>query len=201
MRQAVTHLKRSDPVLAALIERVGPCRMQYGEPVFENLARSIVYQQLNGRAAQTIWNRVAEAAGGEVLPERILKVSEESLRAAGLSKQKLSYLRSLAEESATGRLNFAALPAMSDAEVIATLTQVKGIGVWTAQMFLMFALRRPDVLPTGDYGIRAAIQKLYRKRQMPKPVVIERIGKPWRPYASFACWYLWRSLDQITPEM
>jgi DNA-3-methyladenine glycosylase II len=198
MRQAILHLKKSDPVLAEIIERVGPYKMNYDEPAFHSLAEAIVYQQLHGKAAATIFKRLTDAAGGRLTPENILKLSEEQMRAVGLSKQKLTYLRDLATKTHSGELDFARLPDLPDPEVIKHLTQVKGIGVWTAHMFLMFSLRRPDVLPTGDLGIQMAIRKHYRKRKLPKPVQMEKIAKCWSPYRSVACWYLWRSLDVKT---
>jgi len=195
MRKAVNHLKKSDPVLRAIIERVGPCRMEYGVPEFSSVAEAIVYQQLNGKAAVTIFNRFAALAGDPLTPAGILKLSDEQLRSVGLSKQKSAYLKDLSAKTAAGLLDFARLPALSDEEVIQHLTQVKGVGVWTAQMFLMFSLRRPNVLPTGDYGVQMAIKKHYKKRKLPKPDIMEKIAKPWVPYRSIACWYLWRSLD------
>ena len=169
--------------------------MEYGEPEFHSLAEAIVYQQLNGKAAVTIFKRFAALAGEPLTPEQILKLSEQQLRSVGLSKQKSSYLRDLAAQTHEGKLNFQTLPTLSDEEVIERLTRVKGIGVWTAHMFLMFALRRPDVLPTGDLGIQMAIRKHYKKRKLPKPVQMEKIAKCWSPYRSVACWYLWRSMD------
>ena len=195
MRKAVSHLKKSDPVLRAIIERVGPCRMQFSLAEFHSLAEAIVYQQLNGKAALTIFKRFSALAGEPLTPQGILKLSDEQLRAVGLSKQKSAYLKDLAVKTRDGLLNFTRLPDMSDEEVIKHLTQVKGVGVWTAHMFLMFSLRRPDVLPTGDYGVQAAIRKHYKKRKLPKPHIMEKIAKPWAPYRSVACWYLWRSLD------
>jgi DNA-3-methyladenine glycosylase II len=195
MRKAILHLKRSDPVLAAVIDRVGPFRMNYDEPVFHHLAEAIVYQQLHGKAAATIFKRLTDLGGSPLTPAGILKLSEEQLRGVGLSKQKLSYLRDLAAKTQSGELNFAQLRELPDQEVIRQLTQVKGIGVWTAHMFLMFALRRPDVLPTGDLGIQMAIRKHYNKRKLPKPLQMEKIAKCWSPYRSVACWYLWQSLD------
>jgi DNA-3-methyladenine glycosylase II len=193
---ALDHLKRSDPVLAAVIGAVGAFAMTYREPTFETLARAIVFQQLNGTAARTIWQRLVDAAGGEPLtPGKLLKLRMPSLRRAGLSQAKATYVRELARHVATGKLDFAALPALSDAEVIAALTEVKGVGEWTAHMFLIFALRRPDVLPVGDYGVRAAIKKLYRKRKLPTPRDMEKLARNWRPYCSVASWYLWRSTD------
>jgi len=223
MRKAVNHLKKSDPVMRAIIERVGPCRMEFGEPTFHSLAEAIVYQQLNGKAAVTIFKRFAALAGDPVTPEGILKLSAEQLRAVGLSKQKSSYLFDMAERAKRGDLDFSKLADMSDDEVIEHLTQVKGVGVWTAHMFLIFTLRRANVLPTGDFGIRMAIHKQYLERAakrkngtgrsknkktvaklskekitLPTPEQIEQIAKRWEPYRSIACWYLWRSLDVKT---
>ena len=195
MRKAINYLKKADPVLAAIIERVGAYRMEFGPPEFHSLAEAIVYQQLNGKAAVTIFKRFATLAGDPVTPEGILKLSDAQLRSVGLSKQKSSYLKDMAQRASRGELDFSRLPEMSDDDVIKHLTQVKGVGVWTAQMFLMFTLRRPNVLPTGDYGIQLAIKKYYKKRKMPKPEQMEKIAKAWEPYRSVACWYLWRSLD------
>lgn len=195
MRKAVAHLKKADPVIRAIIERVGACRMEFGPPEFHSLAEAIVYQQLNGKAAVTIFKRLAALAGEPLTPAGILKLTDEQMRSVGLSKQKSAYLKDLAAKTNEGLLDFSKLPALSDEEVIKHLTQVKGIGVWTAQMFLMFTLKRENVLPTGDYGVQAAIKKHYRKRKLPKPQVMEKIAKCWEPYRSVACWYLWRSLD------
>lgn len=195
MRRAILHLKKSDPTLRAIIERVGPCRIEYDEPTFQSVAQAIVYQQLNGRAAETIFDRFAKAAGDPITPEGILKLSAEQMRAVGLSKQKSSYLRDLAEKTQAGLLEFERMPQMTDTEVIEHLIRVKGVGVWTAHMFLIFTLRRTDVLPVGDYGVQSAIKKAYRKRKLPRPKDMEKIAKAWSPYRSIACWYLWRSLD------
>jgi len=199
MRKAVAHLKKSDPVLRAIIERVGPCRMKFDEPVFCNLAEAIVYQQLNGSAAATIFERFVALAGQPLTPEGILKLTDEQLRSVGLSKQKSAYLKDLSAKTASGLLDFSRLSTLSDEEVIEHLTQVKGIGEWTAHMFLMFSLRRPNVLPTGDYGVQTAIKKHYKKRKLPKPKDMQKIAKAWEPYRSVACWYMWRSLDIKTP--
>ncbi|HVN17625.1 MAG TPA: DNA-3-methyladenine glycosylase [Dongiaceae bacterium] len=195
MKKAVDHLRKSDPILRAIIERVGPCRIEYGPAEFCTLAESIVYQQLNGKAAATIFKRFAALAGEPVAPEGILKLSDEQLRSVGLSRQKSAYLKDLASKAASGVVDFALLPELSDEDVIKQLTQIKGIGVWTAHMFLIFALRRPNVLPTGDYGVQMAVKKHYRKRKLPKPKEMEKIAKAWEPYRSVACWYMWRSLD------
>ena len=195
MRKAVNHLKKCDPVLRAIIARVGPCRMEYGPAEFHSLAEAIVYQQLNGKAAVTIFNRFAALAGEPLTPDGILKLTDEQLRSVGLSKQKSAYLKDLAAKTAAGQLDFSRLPELSDEDVIQHLTQVKGIGVWTAHMFLMFSLRRPNVLPTGDYGVQMAVKKHYKKRKLPKPKDMEKIARAWEPYRSVACWYMWRSLD------
>jgi DNA-3-methyladenine glycosylase II len=195
MRKAVNHLKKSDPVLRSIIERIGPCRMEFGEPTFHSVAEAIIYQQLNGKAAVTIFKRFTDLTGSPVTPDGILRLTNAQLRAVGLSKQKSSYVRDLAEKTKAGILDFSRLHEQSDDEVIQHLTQVKGVGVWTAHMFLMFTLRRENILPTGDYGVQAAMKKHYRKRKLPKPKDMEKIAKAWVPYRSIACWYLWRSLD------
>jgi DNA-3-methyladenine glycosylase II len=195
MVKAIRHLKLNDPVMAKIIQDVGKFEPAYRDPSFESLARAIVFQQLNGKAARKIYDRLAEAAGGALTPESILSLSEERMRACGLSRQKLSYIRDLAARTLNAEIVFEQLPAMTDEDVIAHLTRVKGIGVWSAQMFLMFALQRPNVMPTGDFGIRAAIKKHYRKRNLPKPADMLKIARKWEPYRTLACYYLWRSLD------
>ncbi len=196
MRKAIDHLKRADPVLARIIESAGPYRIGYREPEFGSLARSIIFQQLSGKVAAVIAGRLdAAMPGGRVTPEGILSQSDENLRACGLSGQKVRYLRDLAERTISGEIAFERLAGLADEEVVAHLTRVKGVGVWTAHMFLIFALRRPDVLPTGDLGIRMAMQRAYRMRQLPKPERMEKIASAWRPWCSVACWYLWRSLE------
>jgi DNA-3-methyladenine glycosylase II len=196
MKRAINHLKKADPVLAAIIERVGPYRIDYREPIFQTLVRSIVYQQLNGKAALTIFNRLAAAAKADPLtPESILRLRPARMRTLGLSKQKLTYIRELARFTKSGEINFDLYPKLEDAHVVEHLTRVKGVGVWTAHMFLIFALRRPDVLPTGDFGVRAAMKKAYNLPAMPTPAEMERIASAWRPYCSVASWYLWRSLE------
>src|SRR5579859_912197 len=195
MRKAVAHLKKSDAILASIIARVGACQISYREPTFEALARSIVFQQLSTKAARTIYGRFEEAAGGVVTPETIRNLSVGEMRRAGLSKQKIGYIRDLAEHALSGTVDFERLPEMSDEEIIASLTDIKGVGVWTAHMFLIFALRRPNVLPVGDFGVRSAIQRAYKKRKLPTAKEIKKLAKNWHPYCSFAAWYLWRSLE------
>jgi len=195
MRKAINHLKQSDPVMAAIIERIGPCRMEYGPPELHSLAEAIVYQQLNGKAAVTIFKRFTALAGEPLTSVGIQRLTDEQMRSVGLSKQKSSYLRDMAERAARGQLDFSKLHRLPDEEVIKHLTQVKGVGVWTAQMFLMFTLKRPNVLPTGDFGVQMAMKRHYNKRKPPKPAQMEKIARPWEPYRSIACWYLWKSID------
>jgi DNA-3-methyladenine glycosylase II len=197
MRSAIKHLKKSDPVIAGIIRRVGPYAIEYREPSFESLVRSIVYQQLSGRVASVIFGRLHAAAGQEQLtPAGIMRLRPEKMRKLGLSGQKTLYIRELAKHTKRGSIVFENLPDAEDAIVIEHLTRVKGIGVWTAQMFLMFALRRTDVLPVADLGIRSAMKKAYGLGDLPKPEEMERIASAWKPYTSVACWYLWRSLEK-----
>jgi DNA-3-methyladenine glycosylase II len=194
MRSALKHLKK-DPVLARILAEAGPFTMQYREPKFDSLVRSIVYQQLSGRVASVIYGRLLEATGGEVTPAAIMKLRIERMRKLGLSGQKTLYIRELAKHTRRGKVVFESLPELHDDDVIEHLTQVKGIGVWTAQMFLMFALRRPDVLPVADLGIRSAMKKAWDLPELPKPAEMEKLAESWKPYRSIACWYLWRFLD------
>jgi DNA-3-methyladenine glycosylase II len=195
MKKALDHLQKADVILASIIARVGPCKMTYRDPSFEMLARAIVFQQLSTKAASTIYGRLEEAAGGPLTPQSIQNLSVGEMRRAGLSRQKLGYIRDLAEHALSGKVDFALLPSMSDEQVIESLTDIKGVGVWTAHMFLIFSLRRPNVLPVGDLGVRMAIQRAYKKRKLPTPKQIEQIAKGWHPYCSYAAWYLWRSLE------
>jgi DNA-3-methyladenine glycosylase II len=196
MRKAILHLKKADPVMRAIIERVGAYKIQHREPSFETLVRSIVYQQLSGKVASVILGRlIALLPGGKVTPQAILKLTPARMRKAGLSKQKTAYIRDLARKTNKGHVKFETLADLADHEVIEHLTQVKGIGVWTAHMFLIFALRRPDILATGDLGVRVAIRKAYQLEDLPLPKQVEELAAAWRPYSSVAVWYLWRSLD------
>jgi DNA-3-methyladenine glycosylase II len=195
MNEAIVHLQRADPVMREIIQQVGAYRIEFRDPSFETLVKSIVYQQLSGRVASVIFNRLVAAAGGKLTPGSILKLRPVRLRAAGLSGQKTLYIRDLARHTRDRRVIFEELAALGDEEVTERLTQVKGIGVWTVHMFLIFALRRPNVLPTGDLGIRNAIRKAYGMVELPKPAEIETLAEPWRPYRTVASWYLWRSLE------
>ncbi len=196
MRKAIDVLKRADPVLADLIERVGPYRIRYRPPDFEALAKSIVYQQLSGKVAAVIFERLQAAAGdGRLTAEATLKLTPARMRALGLSRQKIGYIRDLARHTQSGAADFAALSGMKDEEVVRVLTSLKGVGVWTAQMFLIFALRRKDVLPSGDLGIRAAVRRAYGFEVLPAPAEVDAVGEKWRPYRTVASWYLWRSIE------
>ena len=190
---------RRDPVLAGVIRRVGPCRMAERQRAdhLTALVGAIVGQQLSTKAAATIFGRlVALFPDGDLRPSAIGAASDEALRGAGLSGQKVGYLRDLSARIMDGRLQLDELEALPDEHVIERLTAVKGFGRWTAEMFLMFRLHRPDVLPAGDLGIVNAISRLYRLRKRPDAKRILKIGEAWRPYRSVASWYLWESLRE-----
>ena len=194
-------LARRDPVIGSLMRKHGACGLadaQHTDP-FHALLRAIVSQQLSTKAAATIAARFDGLYGGPPTPAQVMATSDDQLRAVGFSGQKISYVRDLCHRITDGVLPLAALDVMSDEEVIETLTQVKGIGRWTAEMFLMFRLHRPDVLPVGDLGIVKAVQKAYGLRKVPTPERLTRIGEAWRPYRSIACWYLWASLHNKPP--
>ena len=191
-------LVRRDPILAALIRQHGPCGLADALRVdhFSALVRAIIFQQLSTKAASTIHSRlIALMPDGHMTPGGLRAISEAEFRSVGVSRQKAMYLRDLCEKVAAGDVNLESVDALDDEAVIAALTAVKGIGRWTAEMFLMFRLNRPDILPVGDLGILTAVQKAYGLRKRPTPERLRRLGDAWRPYRSIACWYLWRSLD------
>ena len=198
---AVEHLARADDVMAQLIEEHGELDLEArrrGRPAeaYGALLRSIVGQQLSVKAARSIYERLTELFGGRTpTPQELLEADEVALRGAGLSGAKVRYLRSLAEHVQTGELHLDSLTEMSDDEVIAELTAVKGLGVWTAHMFLIFHLERPDVLPVGDLGVRRAVERQYGLESLPDAETLERLGERWAPYRSLAALYLWHSLD------
>jgi DNA-3-methyladenine glycosylase II len=201
-RRAIRHLKRADPVMAALITRVGTCgfKLRLDGAHFDHLTRAIVYQQLSGKAAATIYARVHALYGDRPpTPAELAATPAARLRRAGLSRQKLGYLKDLARQSAAGRLPLEALDLLPDDEVIEALTAVRGVGTWTAQMFLMFRLGRLDVLPVLDLGIQKGMRHVYGLRRMPKAAQMERIAEAWRPYRSVASWYLWRAMEVAPP--
>jgi DNA-3-methyladenine glycosylase II len=191
-------LMRRDPVLGALIKRIGACGLaeRQRKDHLTALVGSIVSQQLSTKAASTIFGRLLALFPDETIPgwHGILMLDDATLRGVGLSGQKVSYLRDLCARISDGRLVLEQLDTLGDEEVIERLTAVKGFGRWTAEMFLMFRLHRPDVLPVGDLGILKAVQRLYGLRQKPKPERLLKIGEAWRPYRSVSCWYLWQSL-------
>jgi DNA-3-methyladenine glycosylase II len=200
--KGLTHLRRSDPILAELIAGIAPKGLGDGragrpEDHYGTLVRAIVGQQLSTKAARSIFGRLTNRFEGRTpTPQEVLDDDPEELRlAAGLSRPKVGYLRSLAEHVLSGELELEKLDELDDEQVTAELVAVKGLGVWSAQMFLMFHLQRPDVLPVGDLGIRKAIQRAYALDEMPGPAEMEAIAQPWRPHRTLACRYLWRSLD------
>jgi 3-methyladenine DNA glycosylase/8-oxoguanine DNA glycosylase len=201
--QAEKHLRAADNVMPRLIDRIGP----YPDvpPLvgghFEAIAQSIVFQQLSGRAASVIFSRLLALCNEtKPTPRAIMSLSDEQLRGAGLSRQKSATLKDLSAKAEAGDVRIDSLHDLPDEEIIRELTLVKGIGVWTAQMFLMFRLHRPDVLPDMDLGIRKAIRNEYVLPELPAPEKVQEIGSPWRPFATYACWYLWRSLDTVLPD-
>jgi len=204
--EAVKYLRARDAVLGGVIERVGDFGLEVRptKSLFEALLRAIIYQQLHGRAAKSIHGRVlAElAAHGGAPPEALGKISDAALRGAGLSANKLLAARDLALKCGDGLVpTLREARGLEDAELVARLTAVRGIGPWTVQMLLMFHLGRPDVLPTGDYAVRQAFMQLYRKRKHPSPEALTKHARRWQPYRSVASWYLWRSLDLDDDEL
>jgi DNA-3-methyladenine glycosylase II len=200
--EGTEHLREADPVMRELIDTFGPLdevlrrRGRRPERPYGALLRSIVGQQLSTYAARAIWDRVLALYDGRVpTPEELLATDDEKLRAAGNSYPKIKYMKSLAEHVISGELELDRLDQLSDEEIYDELTAVKGIGEWSADMFLLFHLGRPDVLPVGDQGIRRAAMKAYRLRKLPTPDRLRRLARPWRPYRSLASLYLWRSLD------
>jgi DNA-3-methyladenine glycosylase II len=201
-QRGVTHLRAADPVIAALMDEYGSpdevLRRRGRRPgdAYGALVRSIVGQQLSTKAARAIWERLVDLFDGRTpTPREIIESDPEAIRAVGLSRPKVAYLRDLAERVEDGELELDSLPELPDEEVSDQLIAVKGLGRWTADMFLIFHLGRPDVLPVGDLGIRRAVQRNYGLDELPAAAELERIAEPWRPHRSLACLYLWRSLD------
>jgi DNA-3-methyladenine glycosylase II len=195
MEHALKQLRR-DPVMAEIIDRVGEFGMVYREPDFGSLVRSILSQQISSKVARVFIERLtARMPDGKITPQAILRMRVATFRKMGFSANKTEYIRDLARRTVRGDLVFHDLHEMPEEAVIERLTEVKGIGVWTAHMFLMFAMRRPDILPTGDLGIRAAMQRAYGLKELPTPAEMHEIAEKWRPWCTVACWYLWRSLE------
>lgn len=196
--KAIAHLKAVDPILGAWIDRAGPCgwEVKADGTHFDHVARSIVYQQVSGAAAATVYGRMLGLYRGKApTPKQVLATPDEPLRGVGLSGRKVEYIKGLAEQVVAKRLPLEQIDGMSDDEVIATLTSIRGIGEWTAQMVLMFRLGRPDVLPTLDIALQRGAKVLYGLRTQPTPERLARMGAKWAPYRTVASWYLWRRVD------
>lgn len=195
---AIRHIGRRDPIMRGIVRACGPFDLRRRGTPFQSLMRALLYQQLAGAAAAAIERRFLALYGGRAPSAReLLLTKPEELRSVGLSRQKSSYLHGLAEHVESGAITDRRLARMPDDEVIAAVTEIKGIGPWTAHMLLMFSLGRPDVLPVGDYGVRKAMMLSYELPELPDPKTMERIGEPWRPYRSAASWYLWRRIDTL----
>ena len=193
------HLLRADPVMRDIVKNVGPFTIELRGRPYQSLMRALLYQQLAGAAAAAIERRFLALYGGRAPePRELLATAPEDLRAAGLSRQKSSYLRSLAEHFSDGLLNDRELLRMDDEAIVEAVCQVKGVGRWTADMLLLFCVGRPDVLPVGDLGVRASMMKAYGLDALPDPATMERIAEPWRPYRGAGAWYLWRRADTVT---
>ena len=201
-RDAVAHLSSADPVMARLIGEIGQVSISLRPHRFQSLVRAIVFQQLAGRAAQTIYERFVALFPGTRFPtpQQVLAIHPRRLRSAGLSRQKSRYIRDLARHVADGAINFRRFARMDDEEIIVELTRVKGIGRWTAEMFLMFNLGRPDVLPVDDLGFRNAVHRAYSLKKIPNGKELKEFGERWRPYRTVATWYMWRSLAVKLPD-
>ncbi len=192
--EAIQHLQQ-DPVMDQIIADIGPCEFKARKGYFQSLVRTIISQQISWQAANTIRNRVYGVLENKVTPERVLQVSDDELRAAGLSPQKVAYVKDLAQHFYDKRINVRKLKYQSDEEVLQEITAVKGLGVWSAEMFMMFALGRMDVFSVQDIGIQRAIHNEYGLRKRPSARRMLEIARPWRPYRSIAMWYLWRKVD------
>jgi DNA-3-methyladenine glycosylase II len=198
LREAILHLSGADRRLGGIITRVGDYTIQTGGDPFQSLVSSIMYQQLAGSAADAIYARFLKLYNGRFpSPSRLAATPDERLRGAGLSGRKAEYIKGLAAAVSEGRLDLASLASMQDGQVVEQLTAVRGIGRWTAEMFLIFCLGRPDVLPVGDLGLQRAMQKTYLLRKALTPERMEKIAVPWRPYRSVATWYMWKSLEKF----
>jgi DNA-3-methyladenine glycosylase II len=201
--RAVSHLKKSDPAMARVIDLVGPCRFEVRAEGthFDHIVRAIVYQQLSGKAAGTIYSRVRALYGDRSpTPAELVATDDATLRGAGLSWAKIKYVKDLSAHTLDGRLPVDQLHELDDAQVMEALVKVKGIGRWSAHMFLMFRLGRPNIIPELDLGVRKAVQRAYNLRKMPSPARVLEIGRKWEPYGTIATWYLWRSLEHAAPS-
>ncbi len=195
--EALKHLAVADARLAAIIKSVGAYEIKLRKDPFQSLVEAIIYQQLAGSAADAIYGRFVKIYGRFPRQTQLLATRDSKLRSAGISARKIEYLKDLALRVSDGRLKLALLTEMTDEQVIEQLLQVKGIGRWTAEMFLIFCLGRQDVLPVGDLGLRKAMQKAYSLVGLPLPEDMYNIAQPWKPYSSIATWYLWKSLEKF----
>lgn len=196
--KALKHLSLRDPALALIIKSVGKYSIERRPEPFRSLVEAIIYQQLAGRAADTIYGRFLKIYRGRFpSPRRILDTTEAEFRSAGLSRQKIRYIRDLAAHVADGRLKLELIAGLEDNQVVEQLVRVKGIGKWTADMFLIFCLGRPDVLPVGDLGLRRAMMATYHLAELPLPAKMQEIASAWKPYCSVATWYMWKSLEKF----
>jgi DNA-3-methyladenine glycosylase II len=199
LREAARHLARADARLARVIEAHGPCTLAPRGDPYRYLVRSILYQQLAGKAAATIERRFKAGFGGRVPPPETLAAQRDArLRSFGLSRQKAAAVKAVGAAFAKGLVSARRIPHMGDEAVVESVTQIRGVGEWTAHMLLMFSLGRPDVLPVGDYGVRKGAQKLYGLRELPRPDALAELAEPWRPFRTVGSWYLWRALELTT---
>lgn len=197
---AYRHLRAVDPVVGALIDEHGPYRPRPAMDHYESLLRTILFQQLHGKAASAIQERWKALYGGRYpTPTELLATTDEAFRGCGISRQKTGYMRDVAERLLSGALDFRHFEQLSDEEIVAQITAVKGLGEWSAHMFLMFQLGRPDVLPVGDFGVRNGMRLAYGLEEMPTPARAKEIGAPWAPYRSVGAWYMWRAVEGDTP--
>lgn len=192
---ALNHL-RKDRKLAKIIDRVGEFNLSLTKNPYQSLVEAIITQQLSGKAADSISTRFRAIYGRFPKPADVMETSNAKLRKAGLSYMKVSYIKDLSKKVESKEIRLTYMKNLTDEEIIVQLTQVKGIGRWTAEMFLIFSLGRLDVLPVGDLGLKKGIQKLYSLEELPEKEQMERIAEKWKPYRSVATWYLWRSLDE-----
>jgi DNA-3-methyladenine glycosylase II len=192
----VRHLRRVDPHLRAIIDRVGPCRLEPRPDRFGALVRSIIGQQISSKAAMSINQRLTDIGGEPHLPQRLIELGETLLRSVGLSSAKARYVLNLAEAVTSGQVPLDDIDdSWDEPTIVKTLTSVKGIGIWTAEIFLIFVLNRPDVLPAGDLGVRAGLRDRHGLAELPKPSECFALAELWRPYRSIASWYIWRAID------
>jgi DNA-3-methyladenine glycosylase II len=199
-KPAIEHLRRVDPHCATLIDRVGPCQLEPRPDRFSTLVRAIIGQQISTKAAASIDTRLRTLGGDPHHHDRLIELGEDGLRSVGLSSGKARYVLNLSEAVQSNAAPLHEFDGWSDEEIVACLTAIKGIGVWTAEMFLIFALNRPDVLPVGDLGLRAALRDRLGLSELPGAKQCRELAEPWRPYRTIATWYLWRGLDTPNPE-